>query len=174
MAQYKSPFSLSHTGCALAQLWRQSQERDRCELTILLQKRMCQAGSLQDVTGKATHGRDRSISWSQQEGSRSKLCWRFSTQGVAVAQAHWHSPCWAQLLPTPAQPLCPFQCTSPRIHRNHAGSSAHSKPTQGFCNPRLQCQHTPPCPLWLGLTCELPRNRLCWDPWVYPVHFSPI
>lgn len=89
MAQYSV---LPHTGCPLAQLWWKSQERDSCELTILLQRRLCQAGRLQDVTGKATHGRDRSISWGQQEGSSSKLCWRFSTEGVAVPcghSAHW-------------------------------------------------------------------------------------
>lgn len=51
------------------------------------------------------HGRDRSISWGQQEGSRSKLCWRSSPQGVAVPCGH--STLWPRCTGTHhAEPSC--------------------------------------------------------------------
>lgn len=142
MAQYSV---LPHTGCPLAQLWWKSQERDSCELTILLQRRLCQAGRLQDVTGKATHGRDRSISWGQQEGSSSKLCWRFSTEGVAVPcghSAHWPRCTGThQLSPAAAHPCSTsvsFLVHQPRICRSpHRFSSLVTKCSQQTTNTRL-------------------------------------
>lgn len=161
MAQYKSPLFLPHTGCLLAQLWWHTQERDRCELTILLQRRTCQAGRMSQERShmagtEAFHGASRKAASQSCVGGflpRVLQC----PAGTVLSGPRCTGTCHAERSCCP--PLHKF-CVFSSAPAHAPTANAHSKqPTQGSCNPRLPAHPTlHPVP---GLHLRAPRHRLC-------------
>lgn len=155
MAQYKSPLFLPHTGCLLAQLWWHTQERDRCELTILLQRRTCQAAchrkghtwqGQKHFMGPAGRQQVKAVLEVFYPGCCSALRAQCSLAPGALALAMLSAaaahPCTNSVSFPVHQPMHPQQMLT-------ANNQRKAPVTHG-------CQHIPPCILCLGFTCELP------------------